>query len=353
MSANNANFPQTNYPLVDERGNITQPWLQVLIALYNRTGGASGSISSILDTIDKNEGALLYRGESLWAGLDPGSAGAVLETNGPNAVPDWAFRVKQVNTGAGLTGGPVTLTGTISMAQMAAMTLKGNREASLGDPQDLSPEDVKSILNYIATGDAAGGDLGGTYPNPSVQKVNGTAPSTLGLTLLAEPSVSQAQSDLSLVPGTNVFKQRTVTGTTNQVAVANGDGTGGNPTLSLSVGPLIAGAWTPTLTNVANVSATTAFSCFYIRVGNQVFCWGLVNITPSTAGNATTSLQFSLPVASTFTGSGQLRGAANSNVAQRGGSFQAIVTTNVAQLDFAAELTSSVRFSILFNYEVL
>lgn len=46
-------------------------------------------------------------------------------------------------------------------------------------------------------------------------------------------SASGARTNLGLVIGTNVFTQRTFTGTANEIAITNGDGTGGNPTFSL------------------------------------------------------------------------------------------------------------------------
>ena len=37
-------FPGANVPLIDQRGTITQPWLQFLLALWRRTGSTSGTI---------------------------------------------------------------------------------------------------------------------------------------------------------------------------------------------------------------------------------------------------------------------------------------------------------------------
>lgn len=80
-------------------------------------------------------------------------------------------------------------------------------------------------------------------------------------------------------------------------------------TVSLSNGQIIGGTYTPTLTNTTNISASTAFVCQYIRVGNIVSVSGRVDIDPTSASTLT-RIDLSLPVASTFTLSSQLRGNA-------------------------------------------
>jgi hypothetical protein len=82
----------------------------------------TGSISDAIDTAFGNsQGEILYRGPSSWDALPPGTAGQVLSTQGAGANPAWipaggTGTVTSVGTGTGLTGGPVTTTGTISIA---------------------------------------------------------------------------------------------------------------------------------------------------------------------------------------------------------------------------------------------
>lgn len=111
-----------------------------------------------------------------------------------------------------------------------------------------------------------------------------------GRTLIANTSASDAQIDLNLVPGTNVqaydaglaalaafntngiivqtadntFAGRTLTGTSNEITVTNGDGVSGNPTLSLPsaltfTGKTVTGGsyTSPTITGSPTASGAT------------------------------------------------------------------------------------------------
>lgn len=68
---------------------------------------------------------------------------------------------------------------------------------------------------------------------------------------------------------------------------------------SSAIGNVFSGTYTPTLTNVTNVAASTAYQCQYMRVGNVVTVSGRVNIDATTTSTNTT-LGVSLPIASNF-----------------------------------------------------
>lgn len=94
------------------------------------------------------------------------------------------------------------------------------------------------------------------------------------------------------------------------------------------------GTWTPTLTNGANVAASTAFVCQYIRAGSVVTCSGVVNIDPTSA-SVSTVLGISLPFASDFTAVEQCGGvAACGSVASYSAVISADTTNNRANLRF-------------------
>ena len=60
---------------------------------------------------------------------------------------------------------------------------------------------------------------------------------------------------------------------------------------------LASGTYTPTLTNGANMAASTAYSCQYLRVGDTVTVSGRVDVDPTLTATAT-ELGISLPIAS-------------------------------------------------------
>lgn len=156
-----------------------QPWLQLLTALWNRTGGSSGTASSILDQITTAVGSLLVRGTSQWSGIAPGASGRVLTSQGAGSLPIWSAAgtgtVSNVATGTGLTGGPITTTGTIAvsgngitnalLAQMPANTIKGNNTSSAANAADLTVSQTKTLLGVTTVGTAAVGQIPGTATN--------------------------------------------------------------------------------------------------------------------------------------------------------------------------------------------
>lgn len=68
------------------------------------------------------------------------------------------------------------------------------------------------------------------------------------------------------------------------------------------------GTYTPTLTNVANITSSSLVSASYIRVGNQVMVEAVVTITPNLGANTATTLDLSLPIASAFSATSNARG---------------------------------------------
>lgn len=64
--SNEAGFPQIGSPFVNEGGRINQAWLQLLIALWNRTGGGMGMDPGTLDQ------------RNFWAGTATGGVNSII-----------------------------------------------------------------------------------------------------------------------------------------------------------------------------------------------------------------------------------------------------------------------------------
>jgi len=75
---------------------------------------------------------------------------------------------------------------------------------------------------------------------------------------------------------------------------------------------IASGTYTPTLTNGANVAASTAYVCQWMRVGNVVTVSGRLEVD-TTSANTSTSIELSLPIASNFSQNYQCAGNAMGN----------------------------------------
>lgn len=112
------------------------------------------------------------------------------------------------------------------------------------------------------------------------------------------------------------------------------------------------GTWTPTLTNVTNITGSTAAVCQYIKKGNVVACGGRVSIDPTAAGAA--ELGMSLPVDSDFTGTNQLGGTATpAAVAGVAVSVQSDATNNRASFQWIVVDTANRQYWFSFVYLLL
>lgn len=73
--------------MVDKAGNPTGPWYSFFVSLWTRTGGATGTLSVILDNISSIPGSILYRGSQIWQGLNPAAQYKVLRMG--TQFPEW------------------------------------------------------------------------------------------------------------------------------------------------------------------------------------------------------------------------------------------------------------------------
>jgi hypothetical protein len=122
--------------------------------LANTSGGSAAPVATtvpaLLDAaIANTQGGILYRGASTWSALPPGTSGQVLATQGAAANPQWVAAggsgtVTSVATGTGLTGGPITSSGTVALASIANNDVLANTSGGSAAPV---PTTVSALLD--------------------------------------------------------------------------------------------------------------------------------------------------------------------------------------------------------------
>ena len=118
-------------------------------------------------------------------------------------------------------------------------------------------------------------------------------------------------------------------------------------------GNALSGTYTPTLTGTANVAASTAYACQWMRVGNIVTVSGKVDITP-TANATSTAATLTLPVASNFANDGELAGVSKQNGTDgTTGRVNAATASDLAVLNFTSDGTALRSHWFTFTYQVI
>lgn len=120
----------------------------------------------------------------------------------------------------------------------------------------------------------------------------------------------------------------------------------------------LTGSWTPTITNGANVAASTPnANCFYIRLGAFVLAYGTLEIDPTSASTLT-GLELSLPVSSNFSSFRQLVGgaqrASGASLPVLNATVTANTTTDAAAFGFTNDTDVASRSWVFwFFYQVV
>jgi len=118
--------------------------IATLNLLANTTGGSASpagvTFSVLLDAaVGSVRGSILRRGASGWSVLTPGTAGQYLKTGGTGADVSWdapagSGTVTSIATTGGITGGPITGSGTISLDPIAASRVLANISGASAAP---------------------------------------------------------------------------------------------------------------------------------------------------------------------------------------------------------------------------
>jgi hypothetical protein len=178
---------------------------------------------------------------------------------------------------------------------------------------------------------------------PALSGVNLTALNgsnvTSGLIALARGGTN---ADLSATGGTSQVLKQTSSG----AAVSVGQ------LASTDLSDVVSGTYTPTLTNVTNLDASTAYSAQYARVGTVVGVSGRVDVDPTAAG--ATELGLSIPIASNFANQHECAGTGSSpGIAGQTIAIRADTANDRAALVWTAVDTTNQAVFWTFLYRVI
>lgn len=116
---------------------------------------------------------------------------------------------------------------------------------------------------------------------------------------------------------------------------------------------ILEGTYTPTITGVTNITATTAYAINYLRVGNTVTVYGKIYMNVTATGG--TSLRISLPIASNFTNDWDAAGSGSPDYGPTSyaASIRADTTNDAASIQMNATGSGGWDLFIHFTYKVL
>jgi hypothetical protein len=180
----------------------------------------STTLTSLLDrNFSGTQGSVLYRGNAGWSALSPGVSGQVLQTQGASANPAWATitgvgTVTSIATNNGVTGGTITSSGTIGLANISGGQVLANATSSSGLPMGTSaPVLGVNAATAGTVGLANGGGSGATVTvqNPSATTAyNFNLPATAGTTGQVLTSAGGGSSPMTWAAAPNIPVRQTV-----------------------------------------------------------------------------------------------------------------------------------------------
>lgn len=315
------------------------------------TTAPAWSTFTIPDTIA--QGSLIYgSATNVYSALaKDANATRYLSNQGASNSPSW----NQVNLANGVTGDlPFA-----NLTQGAALSVLGVTGNAIADVASIAAGTDNNVLRRSGT-TLAFGTINLASSNAVtgvlVEANGGTNQSTYaqGDLLYA----SSANTLAKLAKDTNATRYLSNTGSSNNPAWAQVSLTQGvTGTLPVANGGTNVSSttqtYTPTLTNVANLDASTAYACQYLRVGNTVIVSGKVDVDPTTPATLT-QLGISLPVASALAAAEQVGGTAfASGIAGQGAAVRGDATNDRAEMTWISGDVTNQPMYFVFAYQVL
>ena len=324
----------------------------------------SATLSAALDaSAGATQGSILYRNATGWTQLGPGISGQVLSTNGTGANPSWlsaagSGTVMSVATGTGLTGGPITSSGTISIANTAVSAGSYGSQSAVGT-FTVNAQGQLTAASSTPIAIAASQITSGTLP--VAQGGTGIASYTIGdliyasgtttLSTLADVATGNALLSGGVGGAPSWGKVNLTSAISGTLPVANG-GTGQSIALTqygviygastTAMGVTAAGATGQVL--VGNTSAAPSWSTLSSLAVSSI-SFGSTGLTPSTATTGAVTVAGTLAVANGGTGVTASTGA--TSVALRDANANLTVNslfegfTNVAAAGTTTTLTAA------------
>lgn len=258
--------------------------------------------------------------------------------------------------------------GTLPAGRMPALT--GDVTTSVGTVATTIAADAVTFakMQNISTDRLIGRDLGGSGDATEIELVNG-----LGFSGANQVGIEASGVTTLRIAANNVTYGKIQQGAGNSVLGVAGGSTadyaeitsaGNNRVLRMSGGSLNWGVvvpaayqncstYTPTLTNVANLGASTAYLATYHQFGDRVFVFLKVDVDPTTPATLT-QLGISLPVASNLANDYECCGSMfASGIAGQGAAIVGDAANNRATLTWIAGDVTNQSMYGMFSYRVI
>ena len=155
-----------------------------------------------------------------------------------------------------------------------------------------------------------------------------------------------AGGDLTITGSTSGAIKTSATGQLYGTALHNNAGSVAGATNQY----IASGTYTPTLTNVTNITNSTPLVCQWIRVGNVVTVSGAYQVTPTTT--AAYDLQISLPISTTFSSISQCGGVGSTLALNDKVGIAADTSTNKADAQGLNNVVGARNVNFTFTYLV-
>lgn len=189
------------------------------------------------------------------------------------------------------------------------------------------------------------GDYGDIVVTLGAWSIDSSVLSTFARTLIDDTDAAAMRMTIGLASVDNTRDADKPVSTPQQAALDLKANAADIPTLD-------SGTYIPTLTNVANLTASTPHTSQYLRVGSVVTVSGQLEMDPTSSATLT-QLGISLPISSDFSATNQCGGTAfATGVASQGAGIIADATNNRAELRWVSGTDLSNR-SMFYSFTYL